>query len=61
MEQLRQAISAAYLADEDSVLEGLIAAAKMSPAEEKVSQALARDLVSRLRSSGSRKSGVDVT
>ena len=59
MEQLRQAISAAYLADEDSVLEGLISAAKMSPAEEKVSQALARDLVSRLRSSGTRKSGVD--
>ena len=59
MENLRQAISAAYLADEDDVLEGLIAAAKMSPAEEKVSEALARDLILRLRSSGTRKSGVD--
>src|SRR6266550_165532 len=59
MEDLRQAISAAYLADEDSVLEGLIAAAKMSPAEHKASETLARDLVSRLRSSTTGKSGVD--
>ena len=59
MENLRQTISAAYLANEDSVLEGLIAAAKMTPAEEKVSETLARDLVSRLRASGTRKSGVD--
>ncbi|HMI97808.1 MAG TPA: trifunctional transcriptional regulator/proline dehydrogenase/L-glutamate gamma-semialdehyde dehydrogenase, partial [Micropepsaceae bacterium] len=59
MENLRQAISAAYLADEDSVLEGLIAAAKMTPAEEKATEILARDLISQLRSSGASKSGVD--
>src|SRR5712671_2779541 len=59
MEQLRQAISSAYLADEDGVLEGLIAAAKMTPAEGKATEILARDLVSRLRSSGESRSGVD--
>jgi len=59
MEQLRQEISAAYLADEDSILEGLIAAAKMTPGEAKSTEILARDLVSRLRSSGTRKNGVD--
>src|SRR5258708_13105232 len=59
MEQLRQAISAAYLADEDGVLEGLIASAKMTPAEGKATEILARDLVSRLRSSGESRTGVD--
>src|ERR1700688_2765249 len=59
MENLRQAISAAYLADEDSLLEGLIASAKMSPGEEKATETLARALVSRLRSSATDKSGVD--
>jgi RHH-type proline utilization regulon transcriptional repressor/proline dehydrogenase/delta 1-pyrroline-5-carboxylate dehydrogenase len=59
MEDLRQTISAAYLADEDSLLEELIAKAKMTPAEEAATDALARDLVSRLRASRESKSGVD--
>ena len=59
MENLRQAISAAYLGDEDVLLEGLIAKAKMSPAEEAATAVLARDLVSQLRSARSGKSGVD--
>jgi len=59
MENLRQAISEAYLADEDSILQGLIAAAKMTPAEEKATAILARDLISRIRSSGETKGGVD--
>ena len=33
MENLRQTISTAYLADEDALLESLIAKARMSPAE----------------------------
>jgi RHH-type proline utilization regulon transcriptional repressor/proline dehydrogenase/delta 1-pyrroline-5-carboxylate dehydrogenase len=59
MENLRQAISAAYLADEDSLLEELILKAKMSPAEEAATAVLARDLVSRLRSGRGHRSGVD--
>src|SRR5258705_8353725 len=59
MKNLRQAISAAYLADEDSVHDGLTDAHRMAAAEETVSEALARDLGSRLRASGTRKSGVD--
>ena len=59
MENLRQAISAAYLADEDSLLEALIAKAKMTPAEEAATAVLARDLVSRLRLARPGKSGVD--
>jgi RHH-type transcriptional regulator, proline utilization regulon repressor / proline dehydrogenase / delta 1-pyrroline-5-carboxylate dehydrogenase len=56
---LRQAVSAAYLADENTILETLIAKAKMSPAEEAATQVLARDLVSQLRSARPAKSGVD--
>ena len=59
MENLRQAISAAYLADEDALLESLIAKAKMSPAEEAATLVLARDLVSQLRAGRLRRSGVD--
>src|SRR6185312_9802096 len=59
MENLRQAISAAYLADEDLLLEALIDKAKMTPAEEVATGVLARDLVSQLRSERDRKSGVD--
>ncbi|HEX3485395.1 MAG TPA: proline dehydrogenase family protein, partial [Micropepsaceae bacterium] len=59
MENLRQPISAAYLADEDSLLESLIAKAKMSPAEEAATGVLARDLVSQLRTGRERRSGVD--
>jgi RHH-type proline utilization regulon transcriptional repressor/proline dehydrogenase/delta 1-pyrroline-5-carboxylate dehydrogenase len=59
MENLRQAISAAYLADEDSVLQGLIEKAKMTPAEGAATGVLARDLVAQLRSERHRKNGVD--
>jgi RHH-type proline utilization regulon transcriptional repressor/proline dehydrogenase/delta 1-pyrroline-5-carboxylate dehydrogenase len=59
MENLRQTISAAYLADEDMLLESLIAKARMSPAEEAATGVLARDLVSQLRAGRQRRSGVD--
>ncbi|HEY4266051.1 MAG TPA: bifunctional proline dehydrogenase/L-glutamate gamma-semialdehyde dehydrogenase PutA [Micropepsaceae bacterium] len=59
MENLRQTISAAYLADEDAVLESLIAKAKMTPAEAGTAEALARNLVSQLRGGRLRHSGVD--
>src|SRR4029077_1866578 len=59
MENLRQAISAPYLADEDTLLESLIQKAKMTPAEEAATDVLARDLVSQLRSSRQKRSGVD--
>jgi RHH-type proline utilization regulon transcriptional repressor/proline dehydrogenase/delta 1-pyrroline-5-carboxylate dehydrogenase len=59
MENLRQAISSAYLADEDTILESLIAKAKMTPAEEAATGVLARDLVLQLRSARRKKSGVD--
>ena len=59
MENLRQAVSAAYLEDEDTVLQRLIEKARMTPAEEAATGVLARDLVSQLRSARHRKSGVD--
>jgi RHH-type proline utilization regulon transcriptional repressor/proline dehydrogenase/delta 1-pyrroline-5-carboxylate dehydrogenase len=59
MENLRQALSDAYLADEDAILEGLILKAKMTPAEEGATQILARDLVSQLRGAQASRSGVD--
>ena len=59
MENLRQAISDAYLADEDTAVESLIARAKMTPAEEGATLVLARDLVSQLRAGRVSRSGVD--
>jgi RHH-type proline utilization regulon transcriptional repressor/proline dehydrogenase/delta 1-pyrroline-5-carboxylate dehydrogenase len=59
MENLRQTISTAYLADEDALLESLIAKARMSPAEAEATGALARDLVTRLRRGRLQRSGVD--
>src|SRR3954470_7847351 len=59
MENLRQAVSAAYLADEDALLENLIQKAKMTPAEQAATDVLARDLVSQLRASRHKRSGVD--
>ncbi|MBI3677713.1 MAG: bifunctional proline dehydrogenase/L-glutamate gamma-semialdehyde dehydrogenase PutA [Proteobacteria bacterium] len=56
---LRQAIADAYLADEESVIEGLIAKARLSPAERSATAALARELVTRIRSSRGTRSGVD--
>ena len=43
MNDQRQAISEAYLADEDELLGRLIPKAKMTPAEEAATAALARD------------------
>src|SRR5262245_4712831 len=57
-DKFRQAISDAYLADEDAVVENLIARAKMTPAEARATDVLARDLVTRLRA-GHRMTGID--
>jgi RHH-type proline utilization regulon transcriptional repressor/proline dehydrogenase/delta 1-pyrroline-5-carboxylate dehydrogenase len=59
MDSLRQAITDAYLADEDTVLDGLIAKAKFSPGEAAATDVLARDLVSRVRAGRGYKTGVD--
>jgi RHH-type proline utilization regulon transcriptional repressor/proline dehydrogenase/delta 1-pyrroline-5-carboxylate dehydrogenase len=59
MDDLRRAISAAYLADEDTLVEALIARATLSPAEERAVDALARRLVSDMRAGSKGKSGVD--
>src|SRR5215470_13865702 len=56
---LRDAIAAAYLADEDEILAALIERARMSPAEEKATDLLARRLVSDIRSNKHRRSGID--
>ncbi len=58
-QDLRQAISAAYLTDEDALLEQLIRKAEMSPAEDAATRVLAGELISQLRSSRHRRSGVD--
>jgi RHH-type proline utilization regulon transcriptional repressor/proline dehydrogenase/delta 1-pyrroline-5-carboxylate dehydrogenase len=58
-QDLRQAISAAYLADEDALLEQLIQKAEMSPAEDAATRVLAGELISQLRSARQRRSGVD--
>jgi RHH-type transcriptional regulator, proline utilization regulon repressor / proline dehydrogenase / delta 1-pyrroline-5-carboxylate dehydrogenase len=59
MDDLRRAISDATLADEDAVAEALIARARLSPAEERATEALARRLVSDMRAGRKAKSGVD--
>ncbi|MBI1329921.1 MAG: bifunctional proline dehydrogenase/L-glutamate gamma-semialdehyde dehydrogenase PutA [Alphaproteobacteria bacterium] len=56
---LRQAISEAFLADEDAVLESLIAKARLSAGERAATEALARELVTRIRASRDERSGVD--
>jgi RHH-type transcriptional regulator, proline utilization regulon repressor / proline dehydrogenase / delta 1-pyrroline-5-carboxylate dehydrogenase len=55
----RQAISEAYLADEDDLLGRLIQKARMSPAEEAVTAALARTLIAKVRALKPHASGVD--
>jgi RHH-type proline utilization regulon transcriptional repressor/proline dehydrogenase/delta 1-pyrroline-5-carboxylate dehydrogenase len=55
----RQAISEAFLADEDELLGRLIPKAKMSPAEEAATTALARTLISKVRALKPHASGVD--
>src|SRR6185436_15714894 len=59
MDNLRQAISEAYLADEDKPATALIAKAKMSPGEARATEVLARDLVSQVRAARPNSSGVD--
>ena len=59
MNSQRQAISEAYLADEDDLLERLIQKARMTPAEEAAAAALARALVAKVRALRPHASGVD--
>ncbi|HWA89210.1 MAG TPA: bifunctional proline dehydrogenase/L-glutamate gamma-semialdehyde dehydrogenase PutA [Rhizomicrobium sp.] len=59
MPTLRQAISDAYLADENTISAARIAQARLSPQEEAATATLARALVERVREEGMRKGGVD--
>src|SRR5215467_6832757 len=59
MPDFRQAISTAYLADEDTILESLIAKAQLTNAEEAATNALAAELVNRLRAGRESRQGVD--
>ncbi len=56
---LRQAISAAYLEDEEAVVGRIIAKARLSPSERTATEALARDLVLRIRETRGEQTGVD--
>jgi RHH-type proline utilization regulon transcriptional repressor/proline dehydrogenase/delta 1-pyrroline-5-carboxylate dehydrogenase len=56
---LRQAISDAYLENEDSVDARIIAKARPSPAERAATEKLARDLVTRIRETRGEQTGVD--
>ncbi|HVZ90831.1 MAG TPA: bifunctional proline dehydrogenase/L-glutamate gamma-semialdehyde dehydrogenase PutA [Rhizomicrobium sp.] len=56
---LRQAISDAYLADENAVVAALIGKARLSPAESSAAHALAKELVVRIRKEGARRGGID--
>jgi RHH-type proline utilization regulon transcriptional repressor/proline dehydrogenase/delta 1-pyrroline-5-carboxylate dehydrogenase len=58
-EPLRQAISAAYLADENKIAAERIAQARLSAAEEQATSALARQLVTRIREEGNKRGSVD--
>src|SRR5271168_3786787 len=57
--ELRRAISDAWLADEDTVVDALIPKARLSPAERAATEALATELVTRIRTSRDKRSGVD--
>src|SRR4051812_556114 len=59
MNPLRKAISDAFLANEDSFVEALIPKARLTPAERAATEALARDLVTRIRSGKDKRSGID--
>ncbi len=56
---LRQAISDAYLADENRIAGERIAEARLSRGEAAATHALARELVTRIRQEGARRGGVD--
>jgi RHH-type proline utilization regulon transcriptional repressor/proline dehydrogenase/delta 1-pyrroline-5-carboxylate dehydrogenase len=59
MSDFRPAISAAYLADEDALLGSLIAKAQLTKAEQAATNALATELVTRLRQGRESRQGVD--
>ena len=59
MPNLREAISAAYLGDEDTIVEALIQKARLTKAEQAATNALATELVNRLRSGRDTRQGVD--
>ena len=56
---LRDAISAVWLADEDTIVDQRIAQAAFSPAEAEATQRVAADLVARIRKDTSGNGGVD--
>ncbi|HTQ14432.1 MAG TPA: bifunctional proline dehydrogenase/L-glutamate gamma-semialdehyde dehydrogenase PutA [Rhizomicrobium sp.] len=56
---LRQAISGAFLAEENGAVDRLIALARLSPAERAATEALARDLVRRIRETRGESGSVD--
>src|SRR6202167_2216421 len=55
----RKAISDAWLADEDTLVDDLIEKARLSPAERAATDALARDLVQRIRKARDQRSSID--
>jgi RHH-type proline utilization regulon transcriptional repressor/proline dehydrogenase/delta 1-pyrroline-5-carboxylate dehydrogenase len=57
---LRKAISDAWLADEDALSDELITRARLWPAEKAATEALAADLVRRIRLARDRRSAVDL-
>ncbi len=59
LQNLRQAISAAILADEDALLDQLIEKAQLTPAEQAATEVLATELINQLRSARRRRTGVD--
>ncbi|MEJ0025385.1 MAG: bifunctional proline dehydrogenase/L-glutamate gamma-semialdehyde dehydrogenase PutA [Rhizomicrobium sp.] len=59
MTPLRDAISAAYLADEDAVVDRRIAQATLSPAEAGQTARVAADLVARIRKDSAKAGGID--
>ncbi len=56
---LRKAISEAWLADENDIVDQLIEKARLSPAERAATDALARELVQRIRKARDRRSAID--
>ena len=56
---LRDAISTAYLAGEDAIVDQRIAQATLSPAEAQATQRAAADLVARIRKDSSKNGGID--
>src|SRR5206468_1478159 len=59
MNPLRKATSDVFLADEDSFVEKLIPKARLTPGERAATEALARELVTRIRSDKDKRSGID--